>query len=76
MSEIFNSIIISQEVKDKVDKHFNKINNMTEVELCLAFLEYVENNYYYSSSCWSNCETDEVKSRKDIYQEFIEQLIL
>jgi hypothetical protein len=38
---------------------------------CLRFLSFVEDNYYYSSSCWSNCDTDEVTSRSEIYQEFL-----
>jgi hypothetical protein len=32
MSEIFNSIIVSQEVKDKVDKEFKMIDNREKVQ--------------------------------------------
>jgi hypothetical protein len=40
-------------------------------DVAVKFLEFVENNYYYNSGCWLNCETDEVKIRKNIFEEFI-----
>ena len=39
---------------------------MYSEEDILNFLDYLESNYYYNSSTWLNCETDEWKSRKDI----------
>ena len=40
-------------------------------DVAVKFLTFMENNYYYNSGCWLNCETDEVKAKKEIFEEFI-----
>tara|TARA_R110000822_G_scaffold7757_1_gene31496 strand:+ start:529 stop:747 length:219 start_codon:yes stop_codon:yes gene_type:complete len=70
MSDIFNSIKISTEVKKEVDE---VVFNVEKEHLCMAFLEHIEDNYYYNSGGWVNCETDIHKSRTLIYKEFTDK---
>ena len=39
----------------------------------LEFLNFIENNYYFNSGCWINCETDEVEPRNQIFNNFLNQ---
>jgi hypothetical protein len=44
----------------------------TQIEqTCIAFLDFVENDYYYNSGGWIHCETDTPTPRRQIYQEFL-----
>lgn len=43
-------------------------------EQAIQFFQYIEDNYYYSSSCWTHWETDEVHSKAKILELFIETL--
>lgn len=36
----------------------------------LEFLAYVEDNYYYNSGVWVNCQTDESRPVSEILKEF------
>ena len=42
-------------------------------EIAIEFLKYIENNFYYNSSVWVNCETDDYVSRCVLFEEFLKQ---
>jgi hypothetical protein len=39
-----------------------KLIDATE-QVCIDFIQYVEDNYYYNSGGWINRETDEYKKK-------------
>ena len=50
----------------------NKKLEFSEEDM-IEFLKFVENNYYFNSGCWVNCETDKVTHRKELLQLWKEQ---
>lgn len=40
-------------------------------DIAIKFLYFVQDNYYYNSGCWFNCETDQYTNPSDLFNEFI-----
>lgn len=43
-------------------------------EQTIQFFQYIQDNYYYSSSCWTHWESNEVHSKEKILELFIKSL--
>lgn len=50
----------------------NELNDLFKSEM-RELIDYFENNYYFNSDCWVNCETDKVESRGRIIDKYLKQ---
>ena len=70
---IDDAVIIYTEAWFEIGYNESKSKRPFSESDMLDFLSFVENNYYYNSGCWCDCETDRSIQRKDILKLFKEQ---